>query len=215
MQGEAEPDKTKPLQAFDVYMITSQLSTFEAVLGAELALLSLYVVTQKAGFDTSILVENGAACFPQEVWSKAPEAVPDLHQGTKCIAFELPTAAGFHLHRANESVLRRYWDAVTNNAPRPASRNMGDYLKEMNDRGVGDPKVKAALKDLKDLHRNPLIHPEHSLESVDDAIGLMNGIHNVMVNMFKEMPIVILPSPSLPAGTVDPLLQSPATNQAP
>ena len=30
--------------------------------------------------------------------------------------------------------------------------------------------VRAALKDIKNLHRNPLIHPEHTLESVDEAI---------------------------------------------
>jgi hypothetical protein len=49
---------------------------------------------------------------------------------------------------------------------------MGDYLNEMNQKKIGDEKVKAALKDLKDLHRNPLIHPEHSLESADEAIVL-------------------------------------------
>jgi hypothetical protein len=58
---------------------------------------------------------------------------------------------------------------------------MGDYLNEMNQKKIGDEKVKAALKDLKDLHRNPLIHPEHSLESADEAIALMNGVHTVMV----------------------------------
>jgi hypothetical protein len=132
------------------------------VFGAELAVLPLYGVTRKAGFDLPTLIENGAA-----------EALPDLEQATRCMAFELFTAAGFHLDRANEAVLRRYWDAVTNGATRPASRNMGDYLNELNKLNAGDAKVKAALKDLKDLHRNPLIHPEQTLENVDDAIALM------------------------------------------
>jgi hypothetical protein len=117
------------------------------VFGAELAVLPLYGVTRKAGFALPTLIENGAACFPTEIRSKAPEALPDLEQATRCIAFELFTAAGFHLHRANEAVLRRYWDAVTNGATRPASRNMGDYLNELNKLNAGDAKVKAALKD--------------------------------------------------------------------
>jgi hypothetical protein len=193
------------LQWSDVYTITAALTAFEAVLGAELALMPLYVVSQKAGFDTSVLVELGAKCFPDDVVTKAPDAIPDLMQGTRCVAFELFTAAGFHLHRANEAVLRRYWDAVTNGAERPVNRNMGDYLKGMDERNAGNEKVKAALKDLKDLHRNPLIHPEHSLESADEAIALMNGVHTVMVHMLKEIPVVATaPAVTAPGGVISP-----------
>jgi hypothetical protein len=201
---EKEPDLAKSLDWMDVYPVTSALSTFEAILGAELALMPLYVVMPKAGFDTAVLIEAGGRCFPDDIWTKVPDAIPDLMQGTRCIAFELFTAAGFHLHRANESVLRKYWDAVTNGAQRPTSRNMGDYLAEMNKLKVGDDKVKAALKDLKDLHRNPLIHPEHSLETADDAIALMNGVHTAMVYMLKEIPVVALPPVGVAPGGVIP-----------
>jgi hypothetical protein len=79
---------------------------------------------------------------------------------------------------------------------------MGDYLNEMNAKGFGDPKVKAALKDLKDLHRNPLVHPEERIENVDEAIALMNGVHNVIVHMLREMPVVApMPGPA-PAGSL-------------
>lgn len=191
-------DSSATMDFMDVYNITGALNTFEAVLGAELSLLPLYVVTQKAGFDTNILIEDGSACFPHDIVFKVPEAVSDLRQGAKCIAFELPTAAGFHLHRGNESVLHHYWDAVTGGKARPKNRNMGDYLAEMNKLSLGNPKVKTALRDLKDLHRNPLIHPEHSLDSVDDAIALMNGIHSVIVHMLREIP---MPQPSIGVGT--------------
>ena len=53
---------------------------------------------------------------------------------------------------------------------------------ELNKLNAGDAKVKAALKDLKDLHRNPLIHPEQTLENVDDAIALMNGVHTAVLS---------------------------------
>lgn len=53
---------------------------------------------------------------------------------------------------------------------------------ELNKLNAGDAKVKAALKDLKDLHRNPLIHPEQALENVDDAITLMNGVHTAVLS---------------------------------
>jgi hypothetical protein len=198
-----EQDKSKTLGYYDIYLLTSQLTTFEAVLAAELALLPLYVVTQKAGFDTSILIDNGAQCFPAELMFKVPDAMPDLQQATKCIAFEVPTAAGFHLHRANEAVLRKYWDAVTDGAKRPKSRNMGDYLVEMDKRNVGNDKVKAALRHLKDFHRNPLIHPEDVL-TTDEAIALMNSVHTVLVQMLREIPIATQIPPAPPAGSVIP-----------
>jgi hypothetical protein len=135
-------DTSKPLDWYDAYSITSALTAFEAVLGAEISLLPLYVVAQKAGYDTSVLIENGAVCFPAEIWTKVPEAVADLQQGTKCIAFEVFTASAFHFHRANEAVLRRYWDAVSKGKPRPTTGNMGDYLKELDKNNFGDAKAK-------------------------------------------------------------------------
>jgi hypothetical protein len=194
---DQEPDKSKPLEFTDVYPISSTLTAFETVLAAEFALLPLYVVMQQSAFDMTVLIESGARCFPIDVVFKVPEAVADLEQGTKCIAFALPTAAGFHLHRANESVLRKYWDSASKGAAQPGNRTMGEFIAEMEKTKVGDPKVRSALKDLKNLHRNPLIHPEHSLGSVDEAIALMNGIHSVMVHMLKEIPFTTAP---LPAG---------------
>jgi hypothetical protein len=184
-------DKSSLLTFSDVYPITSALTTFEAVFGSELSMKRLYLVMQKAGFDTDILISNGAACFPKEIWSKAPEAIADLQQGTKCLAYEVFTASGFHFHRANEAVLHRYWDAVATGRAKPTSRNMGDYLNEMKKHSLGNPKVLAALKDLKDLHRNPLVHPEHSIETADEAIALMNSVHNVIVHMLNEIPAAL------------------------
>jgi hypothetical protein len=198
---DSNTDTSKPLDWFDAYSITSALTAFEAVLGAELSLLPLYVVAQKAGYDTASLIENGAVCFPAEIWIKAPDAVADLQQGTKCIAYEVFTASGFHFHRANEAVLRHYWDAVSKGKPRPASRNMGEYLRELDNNNFGDAKVRSALRDLKDLHRNPLIHPEHAISSAQEAMALMNGVHNVMVYMLQEIPVTA-PTPAIPTGSV-------------
>jgi len=117
-----------------------------------------------------------------------PNAVVDLQQATRCIAFELPTAAGFHLHRANESVIGCYWDVVSDGKPRPKEKNMGVYLRQMEKENFGDEKIRSALKDIKNLHRNPLIHPEHSLDNVDDAIDLMGAIRAVVGSMLKEIP---------------------------
>jgi hypothetical protein len=173
---------------FEAYTLANLLTTFESILQAEMALIPLYVVMPKAGYDTTTLIENGVDCFPLETAVKVPEAVGDLKEGTRCIAFGLNTAAGFHLHRANEAVLRRYWDIVSQGKPRPVRGNMGDYLNQMKQSNFGDENVRAALDHLIKFHRNPLIHPEQNIDSADDAIALMNSIHNAVVQMLKVIP---------------------------
>jgi hypothetical protein len=190
------------LTGAEAFAITEAIRGFETVLSAELGLMNIYLVTKKRGYDTTDIITNGIALFPDDLAEKVPDAVKDINEGTRCIAFELPTAAGFHLHRANESVLHRYYDVVMNGAPRPSGRNIGDYLKAMNDANAGDLAVRSSLKDLKDLHRNPLIHPEHSLDSVDDAIALLGGIQSVVVHMLKTIPkpAPLAPNAALPSG---------------
>lgn len=197
---EETPSETAAnLNHGDIYYIKSAMGKFEAVLAAELQLTPLYLVIAKRGYDIDELVSRGESLFPEEISNKVPDAIVDIRQATKCLAFELPTACGFHLHRANESVLRRYYDAVTGGAPRPTSRNIGDYLVELKKLGKGDAKVTSALKDLKDLHRNPLIHPEHTLETTDEAVALLGGVLAVVTPMLKAIPENPPPAPAIPA----------------
>lgn len=189
---ENEKDPSKPIDWYDLYKLDTALKSFEAVLSAELALSPMYVVTPKAAYDTQALIADGSSAFPKDLKSKVPEAIFDIEQGTKCIALEVPTAAAFHLHRANESILRRYWDAIAEGKSRPKTRNIGDYLKAMEKHQIGDPNVIAALRHLKDFHRNPLIHPDHTLENVDQAIALLNGIHTVAVYMLATIPFPVV-----------------------
>ncbi len=192
-----DQQRTDPINMYEAYMLTSALNEFEHVLGAELSMMNIYLVVKKRGYDTSDLIHNGSVLFPPDLIAKVPEAIEDAMIATKCIAFELPTAAAFHLHRANESVLHIYYDAVSKHAPRPIGRNIGDYLKAMREQKVGEDKVLSALKDLKDLHRNPLIHPDQSLSSTDEAIALLGSVQAAMVGMLKWIPD---PPPTVAAG---------------
>ena len=75
---------------------------------------------------------------------------------------------------------------MTNNAPRPQTRNIGDYLKELDKLNKGDARIKAALRDIKDLHRNPLIHPEHNLTN-DQALALLGSVQGAIISMLDEI----------------------------
>jgi hypothetical protein len=181
-----------PVERGDLFGIKHWLGTFETNLAAEMAQMNLYIVQKKGAYDTTDLIFNGASLMPSDLHAKVPEAVKDVAEATKSLAFELFTAVGFHIHRANEAVLHRYYDVVTNGAKRPKTRNIGDYLNELDKLKAGDERVKAALRDLKDLHRNPLIHPDQSIESADDAIDLLSAVRAVVGQMLRAIPA---PSP--------------------
>ncbi|HEV7673877.1 MAG TPA: hypothetical protein VGQ12_05040 [Candidatus Angelobacter sp.] len=182
-----EPDKERELDFYDSYSITNALDKFEAVLTAEMNVGAAYLVTKKRGYDTGDLIARAEVLFPSELPQKVPECLAEIREAGKCIAFEMGTAAGFHIMRATELVLRRYYDVATIGAPRPANNNIGGYLKEMEDGGKGAPKVIAALRQITSLHRNPLMHPEENL-TLDDAIALLGIAQSAIVAMLREIP---------------------------
>jgi len=179
---------TEEVAVSDATGLRTSLANFETNLASEFGLMPTYLVAKKGGYDTADLIENGRALFQSALPSKVPDSVRDIEQATRCIAFEVPTAAGFHLHRANESVLHKYFDAVCGDVHPPKERNMGAYLAVMEKHELGDRRVRSALKDIKDLHRNPLIHPEHSLESVEEAIDLLGAIRAAIGAMLPAIP---------------------------
>lgn len=60
-------DKSEQMNIWDVYQVTSATRAFESVMSAELGVTALYIVMKKAAFDTADLIEQGQACFPQDL----------------------------------------------------------------------------------------------------------------------------------------------------
>jgi len=188
----------KPIAVLAGYNIRQQIGNFEPVLLAELQIADLYVVTRRGGYNTTDLAENGAVIFPPDLPEKVPDAVDDAKQAGRCIAFNLPTAAAFHMHRANEAVLHRYYAAVAPKKAPPVNKPMEVWIKALEDEPNHDKKVVSALRDLKDLHRNPVLHPQQSLDDVNDAIALAAAVYGAMLHMLKAIPmpeINTLPNP--------------------
>lgn len=167
--------------------VTYALNTFETILKAELAAADAYFVTPKRGYDTLSLISEGEVIWPPDLYQKVPSALDDVREAGKCIAFELGTAAGFHILRAVESVLLCYWKEVTNNKPVPANKNIGNYLNQLEKLGVGDSKIISVLRQIKDLHRNELFHPDASL-TVQGAIELLGIAQSAVGAMLKALP---------------------------
>lgn len=180
--------------------IVHAYSEYEIALLAEIHIFNAYFVTRKDPYDTNSLLFSGESLFPAELLSKAPDAVFDTQEAAKCLAYELPTACGFHAFRATEAVLRRYHMHVTGVKVPPKQRNWGAYIRAME--GTGNEKLLSCLKQLKDLHRNPLIHPEARLstEEAIDILGLARSAVGVMLSALPVLPLTTAnPPPSLPS----------------
>jgi hypothetical protein len=116
-----------------------------------------------------------------------PEALTDAREAAKALAYEVPTACGFHTFRVTESVLRKYYGHVTGGRL-PKSRNIGVYLNSLTQSKKGDNKIIASLKQMTDLHRNPLIHPEVIL-TTEEAIATVGIARSVITAMLAVLPV--------------------------
>lgn len=193
-----KPDFNAKLEFMDLYPVQAAAREFETKFTGEIHYADCYFVTQKRGLDTTKIISDGSVLFPADLPAKVPEAINDVREAGKCIAFELGTAAGFHLFRATEAVLRKYFDVVSSGKRRPKSRNIGSYIEAMKKLKVGDAKVLAAVDQMRNLHRNPLFHPEDSL-TVDEAINLMGIVQSAIAAMLREIPmpkLVLTPPPT-------------------
>jgi len=171
-QGESE----EALPYWTVYRIKEAANEFETVLRNECQLMDTYFVTKKGAYSTIDLVEHAHYQVPEPTRGKLPdETKKDLDQAGKCIAFDVPTAAAFHLLRGTEAVIRQYYDAVVPGPKRASGkmRNWGAYLRLLS-RHQGDEKVISLLTHMKDMYRNPVLHPEETYD--DERVQVLFGL---------------------------------------
>lgn len=178
--------KKRPLVRQDMWRVRWDTEPLRTLLHGELAVQSTYHIWPKRAFNVDLLIERATSLFSEEVqhWMIENERY-NISQAGKCIAFETPTAAGFHLVRAAESVIRRYYKVGVGTEPALKRRNWGAYIKKIKRCG-GEARVIHALEQIKELHRNPVIHPEVVL-SLEEAISLIGIIESVIGSIFSDM----------------------------
>lgn len=166
--------------------IRTKRDQFKLVFLSEISTLPVFLVNPKENYDVTLLIEHGAGLFPSAMLAKAPEAAFDAGEVGKALAFSLPTACGFHTFRVVESVLRRYWDAVTSD-PRPEPQTLGKMAADLDNKKAGDTKTLEALKQFAKLHRNPCVHPDVVLTE-EEAIGTLGIARSCIAGMLSILP---------------------------
>lgn len=185
------------------YLATEAITKFETILQAELTQLDTYYVVPKGNYSTSSLIETADAgligVYDEAVVPAAARA--EIRSWGRCFAFELPTASGFHILRATEIVVRNYICRLSPDHELPENaRSWGAYVAILKDLKA-DERVVHALDQIRDLHRNPLMHPEDvlDLEGADALYGLAKSVIVAIANDLKHRFGVEPPQQELPA----------------
>ena len=178
-------DMERTIDPMEAFNITNDVQTFETVLGAQLQSLSTYFVSRKLAYETPLLIEEAETLLPEDIRKEVPEAIQDLQQAGKCIAFEIPTAAGFHIIRATEAVIRKYYTASVGKPPKMKMRNWGTYIKNLAT-AKADARVTGFVDHIRETYRNPVLHPEETL-TPQDAQVLLGVCVSAIVLMVSAM----------------------------
>jgi hypothetical protein len=183
-----------------VYPVTSNAKDFDIVFTAELQTLDTYFVSQTGIYKTSDLIERAERIFPESILSTIPDyAVKDIRECGRCLAFDLPTSAGFHILRATEALIREYYKVVVGELPKMKSRNWGRYIDILRRHGA-DARIMGALDQIREMHRNPIMHPEDFL-SAEEAATLFGVAQGLIVFIAADIEKRRAAGPVLPGLT--------------
>ena len=191
-----EGEEEIPLASWQTYAIRTTAKEFETVLAAECQVLDTYFVSKKGVYSTADLIEHAHHHIPEPTRTELPDQTKgDFDQAGKCMAFDLATAAAFHLLRGTEAVLRQYYDLVVPGSKKaPAKmRNWGAYIKLLKDHGATE-KVTSLLTHLKDAYRNPVFHPEENY--TDERVQVLFGVCISAIVMMVEEIRKLAPEPT-------------------
>jgi hypothetical protein len=190
------PDEAR--SEYELSSIVAKIQQFQNVLIADLRITASFTVTKSGIFDVNQLVNCAHQALPDDVRGKLPkEALDEIDASGKCLAFSLPTASGFHAMRAVERVIRTYLNDFISREEIARLKNWGQYLDALEKRVAGEALPKpseeaiALIRQIKDIYRNPVIHPDRVLSS-EEAMTLFHStlaaIGRIAAELSKKEP---------------------------
>ncbi|MBX4892103.1 hypothetical protein [Rhizobium bangladeshense] len=191
--GEALPTENfdKDFAGWEYRHMPTKIDTFRSVFEAECHDVDFYSVGQIAIYKTRDLVANASHVIPDEFrFGMTNEALKEFDDAGRCLAFDLPTACGFHALRGTELVMDDYLKAfgVTKKIV-----SWNDYIKAAEDLAKSEKpgpkpsqKVTAMLDRMRSLDRNPLMHPRDELDT-SSANHLFSLAAVTVAEMIKDM----------------------------
>jgi len=141
-----------------------------------------FIVTDKR-IDVNKLLSDVPALIAPGVFNSLPDiAQYDFIEAGKCIAFELPTAAAFHILRGTEAVLRHFYCSVVRR--NRAGLLWGPMVESLRRRRTPPPApLLDNLDNIRRSFRNPTQHPDkiYDIQEIQDLFALCIDVVNRMV----------------------------------
>lgn len=171
------------LDASQARKLNSTVRSLRQTLEAELKGVNAYVVSPKR-IEVERLVTDPASLFSPEVFNSLSELARfDITEAAKCIAFERPTAAAFHLMRATEETLRNYYCHFVKR-DRLKVMMWGPLVQALQKhrRAKRHDVLNKNLDNIRSSFRNPTQHPDkvYDIHEVQDLWGLCVEVINRM-----------------------------------
>jgi hypothetical protein len=183
----ALPDDSKltPEHARNLSIAMTEL---RETLNAELTGMEAFIISPKR-IDTEKLEKDLPSLFAPSVFIALPDmAKYDFTEAAKCIIFEVPTAAGFHLMRATECVLRDFYcHFIKRDRCHPLL--WGPMVQGLQSHRIAK-RHDVILRNLDNIRlsfRNPTQHPDkiYDIHEVQDLWGLSVDVVNRMIRVIQ------------------------------
>jgi hypothetical protein len=163
---------------------------FETSLYDELQRLHTYMVDPVGAYSFDRLIGEADKVFPEGLRKTliSEQVLYDFRAAGRCLAFDLPTACGFHAFRAADTMIRVYHTHFIGVVPGKEPKDWGGHInafrkaitnnqaKKPNDRTV------ELLDSIRAMDRNPVIHPEVDLDA-DTALATFDLCKNAITLM--------------------------------
>ncbi len=185
LEKKAKKPSLSQKEAEDLGYLMDQI---RITLDAEITQIEAFSVTPKI-FDTDKLLGNVDLLFAPNVFEALPNiSAYDFSEAGKCIAFERPTAAAFHILRGTESVLRLFYcNLVLQKRVTPLlwANMVEDLRTRQKTKKYGE--LYDNLDNIRLHYRNPTQHPDkiYDINEVQDLWPLCTGAINRMMNILK------------------------------
>lgn len=173
---------------YRVNAVVNRAKEFETVLANELPGLATYIVYQKGIYSTDELISQADTHILSKFRTVLnPKAAQDVREGGRCLAFEVGTASAFHMWRAVESVMDSYYEVLTGKTFEAANvtRTWYKYIEALKGANA-ERKITAFLDHIREEYRNPIAHPEETLE-LDEAFGLFGTALSAIGQMLRAI----------------------------
>jgi hypothetical protein len=177
------------LSASQASKLSDAISDLRKTLEAELKGINAYTVSPKRLNTEKLIDEVESLLAPGVFVSLSPVARHDLAEAAKCVAFERPTAAAFHLMRATEEVLRRYYcHFVRRDRINPMLWYPMLQALQVHHKSKKHEVLHRNLDNIRLSFRNPTQHPDkiYDIQEAQDLFALCVDVINRMQKLIQE-----------------------------